>query len=81
MYVEPGITEVRTVDFKTETQLRQELETVWQMLYAERAGTAVALAKERERCAKVCEDLDAEYTHDEMPGFILEIAAERIRKG
>lgn len=33
-----------------------------------------------EECARVCEDLDAQYSRQELPGFILEVAAATIRR-
>ena len=39
-----------------------------------------AVAVERERCATVCEALDDEYTRAELPGFVLELAAQSIRR-
>ncbi len=53
------------MDYKTETKLRQELAEVWQMLDAERAGTAAAVAAavaaERERWRGLLQEaLDAD---------------------
>lgn len=45
-----------------------------------RAYAEAAVLAERERCAKVCKALAAEYAHSELPGFVLELAAERIAK-
>ena len=43
-----------------------------------RAYAEAAALAERERCAAVCKDLDAEYLRAGLPGFVLETAAERI---
>jgi len=68
------------VNLKTEAQLLQELADVWSLLHTERAGRAAAVAAERERCARVCEDEARLWEVDGM-GVATEarLCAARIR--
>ena len=51
-----------TMNHRTESQLLQELSEVWSLLDMERRGRALAVAAERERCAKLCDEIGATMT-------------------